>query len=392
MRFSRTLAPVATFVEIYLGTLLCFFLGTLYGARPAYAYPELVRHGYVNCTSCHFAPTGGSTLTPYGRQLSGEVLSTWSYDGETKAAFLITTPDWLHLAGDYRGAYVIENTPNIEQGMSQFMQLDAGGAITYKNFTFNAFVGYQDPDNPVRWTDYLTANNYYVMYHVTDEFALRGGKFYPAYGIFTANHSLLIRDTLNIHQPVPLGDGQSYNLEVSYIGDTYNVIATGVFGRPDDPSTQRGVGATLVVSRAFADHYKAGLSYLYGTNDIYNRHVFGPYGILGFTQSLYLLSELNFQAYTPKTGPGYNPVQWGGVETSRLGYEVVRGLNLILSQEYGRLQFSNLTSLQERYGVGVWWFPTPHLEGAIEYQKRLNRAQPFASFYDYLYILWHLYI
>ncbi|MDR3606987.1 MAG: hypothetical protein P4M08_06355 [Oligoflexia bacterium] len=380
---------IGTFLRLF-GLLGLGFL--LFGEVPAFAYPDMVRHGYTNCTSCHVSPTGGGTLTPYGRQLSREVLSTWAYEGEEKPAYFINSPDWLDLGGDYRSAYYYENTPKLEQGQYQFMQLDLEAAANYKAFTFDASAGYQDPAAPNTARDYLISRTHYVMYHATDQLALRFGRFFPAYGIQTPNHALLIRDTLNIHEPEPLGDGESYNLEGSYIGDTYNVLVTGIFGRPDDPSVQRDIGASVVVSRALGDSSKVGLSYLYGTNDLQKRNVIGPYGMLGFTQHFYLLTEMDFQALTLKTAPGYNPVEWGMAETSRLGYEIVQGLNFIIDQEFARTQFANPNTLEQRYGAGIWWFPRPHLEASLEYQQRQNKGMGYSDFYDYIYFLWHIYI
>jgi hypothetical protein len=272
------------------------------------------------------------------------------------------------------------------------MQLDVEAAAQYKSWTLDASVGYQDPSNAQDWKDYLISRKHWLMYHFTDEIALRGGKFYPSYGVFTPNHILVIKEQLDIYQPIPLGDGESYNLEFSYIGDPLNVIATGIFGRPDDPSTQRYVGASLTTAYNITDHDKLGLSYMYGTNDYNHRNVFGPYGLIGITDQFYILTEGDFQALTPKGTAGDAPTQWGFVETSRFGYELVQGLHLVLDQEFSRTSFSDLSTLNQRYGVGVWWFPRPHLELALEYQKRQERAQPFKSLFDYLYFLWHFYI
>jgi hypothetical protein len=110
---------------------------------------------------------------------------------------------------------------------------------------------------------------------------------------------------------MPLGDGESYNLEVSYVGDPFNVIATGIFGRPDDPSTQRDVGASLWTAYNITDHDKIGLSFFYGKTDFNHRQVFGPWGILGITNHLYIMTEGDFQAYTPTSNTGPNaPTQW----------------------------------------------------------------------------------
>lgn len=372
-----------------LATLICL----VSWAPKAFAYPEFIRHGYVNCVACHIAPTGGGTLNDYGRQLSRASLSTWGYEGEEKPAYFINQPEWLKLGGDYRSVYVYQNTPLVEMGMYQFMQLDVEAAAIYKNWTFDASIGYQDPDNPQYWTDHLISRKHYLMYHFTDEIALRGGKFFPEYGIFTPNHALTIKDQLDIYQPIPLGDGESYNVEFSYIGDPWNVVVTGIFGRPDDLSTQRDEGASLWTGYNITEHDKIGMSYLYGTNDYRRRHVFGPFGLLGITEKLYALTESDFQAFIPKSNTGTTgPAQWGFVETTRIGYELVQGLHFVVDQEFARTNFSSLASLKQRYGAGIWWFPRPHLEGSIEYQKRQDRAQPFTDFYDYLYFLWHIYI
>jgi hypothetical protein len=43
----------------------------------AAAEPIFLSRQYVRCTGCHFSPTGGGLLTPYGRSLSREELSTF---------------------------------------------------------------------------------------------------------------------------------------------------------------------------------------------------------------------------------------------------------------------------------------------------------------------------
>ncbi len=58
-----------------------------------WAFPDMIRHNYSNCTICHVSPTGGGLLTPYGRALSVEVLSSWG--GETEGSVLhgLLAPD-----------------------------------------------------------------------------------------------------------------------------------------------------------------------------------------------------------------------------------------------------------------------------------------------------------
>src|SRR6185312_5507479 len=48
-------------------------------ARTARAYPTYQRLGYVSCNACHFLPTGGGLLTPYGRGIEAS-MAAWSRD------------------------------------------------------------------------------------------------------------------------------------------------------------------------------------------------------------------------------------------------------------------------------------------------------------------------
>src|ERR1035437_6993722 len=82
--------------------------------KTALAFPENVRHGYVNCTSCHVSPSGGGVLTPYGRQQVKDLLSTWSTETEAGLAEgLLQTPEWLNLGGDLRNVEIYRNTPQV---------------------------------------------------------------------------------------------------------------------------------------------------------------------------------------------------------------------------------------------------------------------------------------
>lgn len=44
--------------------------------RSAEAEPEFLSKQYTRCSTCHFSPTGGGLLTPYGRSLSKNELSS----------------------------------------------------------------------------------------------------------------------------------------------------------------------------------------------------------------------------------------------------------------------------------------------------------------------------
>src|SRR5262245_57728076 len=83
----------------------------LWGIEDAHACPDMIRHGYVNCATCHVSPTGGGTLSEYGRALSLEALSTWGNEGESDFLYgVVKPPSWLLLGGDFRMLQVYEDT------------------------------------------------------------------------------------------------------------------------------------------------------------------------------------------------------------------------------------------------------------------------------------------
>ena len=246
--------------------------------KSAWCFPELVRYGYINCITCHVSPDGGGVLNQYGREISREILSTWGKDNteESKFAYgLVRPPDWLDTMGMYRGVYVYQNTPYISQGQYIYMQGDIEAAATYKQFTLDATLGYENKEQDTTALDHLISRRQYIMYKPLEQLEFRFGRFYPQFGINTPDHVIPTkRDLL-------WDEGQeTYNLEAGWITDQWSLFVTGIFGRPDHASYHREEGLAIKPSYTLGDTYKVGLSYEYGTAPQYTRNVGGPWGIL----------------------------------------------------------------------------------------------------------------
>ena len=52
-----------------------------WGARPTSAEPTFLSKQYPRCAACHYSAAGGGLLTPYGRSLSREEVSTFGQRG-----------------------------------------------------------------------------------------------------------------------------------------------------------------------------------------------------------------------------------------------------------------------------------------------------------------------
>lgn len=351
-------------------------------AGNSHAFPELIRHGYVNCTSCHTSPNGGGMLTPYGRQLSREVLSTWGYDGEERFAYgLVKTPEWLGLQTDSRAVQTYLNNSRVEQSRFIFMQTDLEAAATIGKFTADATVGIQPDTSYNKAGGFVFSRRHFLMYKPTDEISVRAGRFFPAYGVNFADHQLSVRRNLGFDE-----GAETYNLEGSYIGEKYDFFATVNAGRPDASSLQKDSGIILRSGMAIGDNRKVGLSYFWGTRDGMSRHMFGPYALIGFAPNVFLLFEGSVQANVVG-----GRTTWQFVDYTRLDYEFFKGIHVYVAHEILGLNLSNTAqALGQSFGVGAQWFPRPHIELMSLLQKR--RVLGGTEYSDFAWLLLHFYL
>ena len=180
---------------LFFVLLLTSLLGSL-----AFAYPENVRHGYVNCTSCHVSPTGGGTLTPYGRGLSAELMSTWNYKGEEGFLHGLIKeekmPEWLMIGGDLRSVQTLRNTPTLTEAKYIPMGEDIEAAVKVKQVTVDLEFGKIEEPGHARFG----SRRYFAMYNVTDEWTARVGRFYPQFGLAIPDHYVSTRRSLGFDE------------------------------------------------------------------------------------------------------------------------------------------------------------------------------------------------
>lgn len=368
----------------------------------AWAFPENVRHHYLNCTTCHVSPSGGGLLTGYGRELSRELMSTWGRDGEAQFAYgLFKTPEWLNLGGDYRSVYLYRDDPRVRQGYTQFMQADVEAGVTYSKFTLVGSLGYRQtsPTDGSRpgygaptgnsLVDHLISRRHYLLYQPTDELGIRVGRFYPQYGLNIPDHYVATRQLPLLWDET----FESYNLEASWVGETFNGYATIIRGRPDVNSPvgvgDRDTGWALSGWLPFGDSTKVGANFLRSFNAAQSRTLLGPSAMLGFTSRFYLLTELDLQFAQPTNAA--QPSTSGAVNYQKLGFELIQGLHLYASEDYRKIDFKNERSSLFRYGPGIQWFPRPHFEFNLNW-LRVNSSSFPNNTTDFIWFLWHYYL
>lgn len=362
---------------------LLIAISAILSSYSVYAFPELVRHGYVNCTSCHISPNGGGALTPYGRTLAEDVLSTWHRENEGQVLYnAITLPQWLILSGDFRAMQSMRDTPTARDKQFIVMQGDLEAVGSYDRFSLLATIGKSEKQNAKNAEEALVSHRHFLMYRPNDELFFRLGRFEPSYGLNLQDHSILIRRGIGWDQ-----NTETYNLELAWLSGQFDLFVDAIFGRPDNRDLKKETGFALKGSWNAGDSYKVGVNYFYGSKETQTRHLFGPYGMLGFTKRLILLAEIDFQKSLPNSGVD----TFGWVHLYQLDYEVSQGVHVYLQEQYQLLDFKNPDSALNSHGIGFQWFPRPHFELDGQYQKLKILAQG-TDYQDFLWLILHYYL
>ncbi len=259
------------------------------------------------------------------------------------------------------------------------MQVDLEGALNFSKFTLVATAGV-DKDPQLYGKSKGISRRHYLKYNPSEELSLRLGKFMTNFGINVAEHIYSIKRQLGLDQ-----NNESYNLELSYIGEFWNFFVSYIGGRPDELGLKRESGFSAQVAYNFLETNKIMLSSLVASNESYSRQLFGVAGNFGFSKKLYLLSEFDFQNKTSSTTSAS-----GIVMLNKLGYEVFKGVHFNAVQEYTKLNSLDDSTRREAYGIGTQLFPRPHLDISALIQKVKSPALS-PNFYDAGWLMGHYY-
>lgn len=351
----------------------------------SFAYPELSRHGYTNCTTCHVSPSGGGLLTPYGRELSKEILSTWAKDGEQYFAYNLVKPEDKVLLGAFvRGLQAQREDETKREGRSILMQSDLEAGYNSEKWAAVASVGRQEIRSGFQSEGRLFSRRHYVMYRPTDEISIRVGKFLKFYGLNHANHNLYVRKDLGFGF-----DTETYNIESAYLGENWSGYLTYADGSIENSQyvQLKEKAITASVSYFLFEKHKFGLSYYRGEDDLTRRWVGGPWMIISISPKIFFMSEYDWQNKDIKLNQSN---QHGYVTSNRLSFEGFQGFISFLSFDKKFLNSSDPNTEQKALGVGIQFFPRPHFEFVASWQKEEVIATQTKS--DLIWLMTYFYL
>jgi hypothetical protein len=315
--------------------------------RDAWAYPYFVGLRAINCSECHYSPTGGGLINDWGRSSRGVTFGgsdDWSLHSSARGYDEAGEPDLqLDVGGDARAALLLSG------GSAAFfpMLLELQGVAAYGPLEVYASVTPRKgtPGGPAYL---LFSREHWLMLRVASQVALRAGRLVLPFGIRNPDHTQYVREDFGFDKW-----DQSYALELDVSRDDYTLSVAAFAGdltwEPADVQERGGVArATLNFA---GDRGYVGASLL-GTHSVArNRFSGSVFTGLRPLERGYVLAEVAAQRLaagrtdnTLSTGAGY----------LRLGWFVTDAVDLYTEEGY-RLVVDHSELTKWRVALGSNW-------------------------------------
>lgn len=374
--------------------ILKFAILALFFSQTVLAFPEMIKHGYVNCTACHVSPSGGGVLNPYGRNLSAELISTWSYKGEEGflhgAVDTSSVDEWLAIGGDYRGVQVHTDYTSKSTGVNNVdgryinMQIGIELGIIQPKWALVGFIGQYNFNDRAHYNQIQTqVNRLYALYKPLDELTFKVGRFQPNFGINLPDHNLSTRTRLEIgtlsYRGGQISIEDKDTAEVFWLGEEYGGSFSGYKIR-EDLTDDNDQGFTITATKVFAERLKIGLQGLTEKSDVREKKIYGLTGLLGWNEKWSTLAEIDLVNTKPNTGSETN----GVAAIQRTGYEAFKGFQVLVLNDYYQSNKDNGGTKLYRYGPGLIWYPRPHFDFQLFYTQEQRSSLKEEGTYAWL--------
>jgi len=381
------LSPRALVRALLLALPVLFVLLT--PAR-ADAYTWMIRHSYGACNVCHTDPSGGETLTPYGRAQS-DILLRMNWSGEEPDAtpasnFLgfVKLPEPLALGGSLRMASSLKSGD-----FKAFpMQMDLYGQMRFGKVFVGGSVGAARVDvgsqharaaqvtaGQGKEFNLISRTHYVGMDFAEGQYVVRAGRLNLPFGIRVPEHTLWAREATRTDRE----SDQQHGVALAYVGENVRAEGMVILGNYQiNPDEFRERGYSFYLEVMAAERAAFGVSSLYTlakrdrltleSNTVRGAH--GAFTRLALFDPLALLAE--FDLLTDSTKKlGYT----GFVQAD---YEVIQGLHGMFTFEALDAGYPRAPGVppvakspgQGKPGLGYWisagWFFLPHLDLRVD--------------------------
>ena len=369
---------------------LIFFIFLIPGALQA--FPEMIRHGYVNCMACHTTHQGGDLLTPYGKELANELLnrqdSIFQSTSSDRHEWKVETPEWLSLGSHVRLLQTMSESSLASKAHFMVMQLDVDAAIKLpSSIMFYSAIGRYEPTAPEsEWKDFIYWPRSWIQYtqdssDSSESLALRVGRFFPVYGLNIPEHAYLNRSHLSFNP------GQErLSAEISWNSVNYQGVLTGITQRASFQKYSSEKGYSLQLSKIFGSKARAGFNIyrtiLKNNAESLPQKMEGVYALIGWDEQWSSLLQFD-QRHLPDDKTGV-------ISFIKIGYEYTKGIEVFGTHEYENTDTTKTDPHIEAYGLGVQYFPTSNIDLFFTF-KKLKDSSQLNEYQNVIWMIAHLY-
>jgi hypothetical protein len=384
-------------------------LGVLFMSRPAHAYAWMIRHGYSGCPVCHADPSGGETLTAYGRAQSDLLLRT-RWDGKnaeeaepSKASnflWFLETPPSVLLGGSVRVATTYTDKVSVFP-----MQLDAYGQLRAGSFLFGGGLGVikVPASSPYGRTAQVTkaqgeaynliSRTHYIGYDFDGQYTLRAGRLNLPFGVRIPEHIMWARQVTRTDRE----SGGQHGVALAYNAESLRGEVMAILGNYQlnpDMYRERGYSAFLELMAGQRAAFGVSSFYTYAKRDrvtLESNIARGAHGVftrLALADPLALLGEADILTDSTRS--------LGYVGFVQADYEVVQGLHGMVTFEWldqGYLKSAQMAGTPPTRGAGQtevapWfsadWFFLPHMDVRADFIIRPDNFEFLGQFHAFL--------
>jgi len=337
-------------------------------------------HQYTRCTPCHYSPTGGGLLTPYGRMLSRQEISTLGrlasgvepkQSGVREEAFLFgfLPREGLPIdAGfDLRPSQLRYYFPDGSSGKRDlWMRADGEVALRKGRWTAYGEMGRLTSSDGATFI----SREHWLSYAGKKGLGVRVGRFMPAFGIRNEDHSSYTRKALGFNQ-----NDQIYGLELSDTSER-QLVQFAVGGRAESLIEDDGGRAFTVASRS--------------QWEVKDKHVLVMSGIVRSGSRNADASAIGGLAWG--WAPRSHIVVWSELDAlvtrgwkgtpqytlaTEASFEVYRGLWLKFAPQLATALY-DVSGGQSRYALVAQFLPRTHWDLNLRYIRERDRIQDVA--------------
>ncbi len=346
-------------------------LSLFFSGNYALGFPDNIRHGYTNCTTCHVSPSGGGLLSAYGRSLSRELMSTWGAKDEEHLLHGLgkmseESMEKYFFGGDIRYLSLSETKGKERENEGFLMQAQARVGVAFEKLKFIFNIGkIANPRESAKIEPVST--EYYLLWSPKEEIYLRAGRFEPIYGIKMPDHDLWIKKEIGF---VPWQERDS--LEFIYEGESQFASFSGFQSTSATPTPDQQTGYVGTFSHVIGEKSRLGFSGMNSEGQGLRLRTTSLFGIATLSEKAYLLSEVTrISTATANSDLGF----------VRLGYEIFKGFTPFLQVQSKSIK-TPTPSNQTKTGFGVIWLPRPHIElmGQYEHKKTTSDSNSDEAF------------